>query len=259
MTKYKAISKTNSPHGEVFHIIDDENNKDYIDYLRELALRCDPKHGDKLYPLEVLGSYYIMHNDGPLSWNFSLGNPEYFADIKITNWLRDNGDYRFKNRLERCLNQNDSIREIFLLRLNYAYLLEEGKDSISIHRNKTRNLEGYKSIDEIGNVYGNEDSAIDLIKDSQKLDDYANSFYDSIEEIHSCNTGTNINLRNIIHTMLLKYGYDISDNLDEVYRKLRDNNKRYLEEGLIARIGYLAFEAEFKGNGPFNQISFSDS
>lgn len=229
---------------------------DFINCLRELALKHGSGHGDKLYPLEVLGAYHVVLGSA-LKWDFTKhGNPEQFIDNLITDWMSKCDKNRFRNRLERCISQDKVVSDIFLLRMNYAYLLEEGKDVISIHRGRTRDIERYGAKDEIGNVYGTESSALDLIKDKNRLDDIADSFYDTVEEISSRNTGTKTSIRNAIHAALLDYGYDINYNLDEVYHKLNEMNKNNVEKGLIGRIAYLAFETEIKN---INCLPFSDS
>jgi len=232
------------PSGEIIHELVQKTG-DTIDRLRKIALRYDPKHGDKLYPLEVLGAYHVVYND-LFGWDFSLGNPETFVDNQITEWMQVCDIKKFKNRLERCLHQDEYIKKIFLLRMNYAYLMEEGKDSIAIHRGSTRSLEFYGAVDEFGIAHGDKNSSVDLIKDPASLDHMANSFYSHIEEIRSYKTGTDNNLRGIILAMLTSYGYQVNDDLNEVYRELNEANKKCLEDGLIARIAYLAFEAEFK-------------
>jgi len=237
----------NKSHLDIAKPNEDESHD--LEGLRKRALALNPKHGDKLYPLEVLGAYHIVNNS-PLAWNFELGNPESFVDNQITKWMSSCDVIRFKNRLERCITQSHIIREIFLLRLNYALLMEEGKDEIVVHRGRTSKLEWYGAVDEEGNRVGNSDmSAVELIKNSEMLDQLADGFYSKRDLLESYRTGTPQSLRERIAVKLIQYGYEISQDLNEVYRNLKDANKNHLEDGLIARIAYLAFEAEENGLG----------
>lgn len=225
--------------------------KDPIEHLRELALKLNPNHGDKLYPLEVLGAYKIV-NDSPLAWNFELGgNPEVFVDSQITKWMATCDRNRFKNRLERCINQDNNIKRMFLLRLNYAYLMEQGKDEITIHRGRTVNLEWYGAVDEFGVVHGAEGSSVELLKNIDKLDEIANSFYSNKQILQSKATGIPLTTRQQIKMLLDGYGYSVEEDLDKVYYQLNELNKKHLEDGLVARIAYLAFEADLKKSGFF--------
>lgn len=197
-----------------------------VEQLRKLALTLNPDHGDKLYPLEVLGAYHIV-NISPASWDFSMGgNPETFVDDQITKWMASCDIEKFKNRLERNLDQNATIRKTFLLRLNYALLMEEGKDEINIHRGATGELNGAD------------------IEDVEGLDEAASAFYSSKELLSSKKTGVKLSIRQHIEMVLTSIEYNISDNLDEVYYELNKTNAANLEEGLVARIAYMVFQAE---------------
>ena len=238
----KIIKRTSITGYEYYEHI----NEDNLTYLREIAENYNPIMGDKLYPLEVLGVYHLVQfNHGKWSSMFH-GNPETFIDDLILDWMKTCDINKFKNRLERCLYKNDKVKNLFLIRMNYAYLLEEGKDSISIHRGKHKKLEWYKAVDDLEVTHGNHNSSIDLIKNKEELERLAENFYDNIEEIKSTKTGTNNRIRQAIFAMLSNYGYDIDYDLDAVYKELNKLNRDNLEEGLIARIAYLAFEAEFK-------------
>lgn len=217
---------------------------DPLEELRKLALSLNPKHGDKLYPLEVLGTYHIV-NKNPMKWNFDLGgSPESFVDDQITKWLNECDINKFRNRLERSLVLDENIKNIFLLRLNYALLLEEGKDEIKIHRGRTTKLEWYGAKDEFGNSFGTSGSSVDLMKDAEALDALADSFYSYEEVLSSVRTGTKLSTKQKIVVRLVQFGYKLNMDLDDVYSQLNKYNAAYLEEGLVARIAYVAFESE---------------
>jgi len=214
-------------------IINHDKNKDkdldIIEQLRIKALTLNPKWNNTIYPLEVLGVYNAVLKD-PLSWDFSLGNPEAFIDDSIMTWMKKNSE-SLKNNLRNCLNNDSSVRELFLLRLNYAYLLEEGKDEIVIHR-----------IPKTGLDY--DGSSVELMKDEEKLNQLSNSFYSNEELMKSIKTGTDTDVRMKILQSLQNFGYVLNYDLDEVYNKLNNMLKTEIENGLISRIAYLAFEAE---------------
>lgn len=231
----RDITRSNQEHGLITGV-KSQKPKSPIDVLRDGALTLSPEHGDKLYPLEVLGAYKTVYQN-PYEWYFELGNAETWIDSQIAEWLNTCDLNKFRNRLERQLSQDSVIKELFLLRMNYSLLLEEGKDVIEVRTNPTRDM----------NFYNDNLNAVDLSKDVKALDKIADSFYGSVNTMSSVDVGTPRKLREIIAESLFQFGYETSHNLDEVYNKLNLLSKQYLESGLIARIGYLAFKAEIEG------------
>lgn len=215
-------------------------NESHENILIKLAKTLNPIHGDKLYPLEVLGVYKIIHSD--LVWDFyEYGNPESFIDSKITEFLCSCDRQKFKNRLEREISENSITRKIFLLRLNYAYLLEPGKDIIEIKRNTQGNLLFQDMLDAEGNYIGKLESSK---LSNEEIEELADKFYKNSQIIQEKNTGTPHNLRDKIKFLLYNSDMEIIENLDEVYHALNKINKKYIEHGLIARVAYLAFMSE---------------
>lgn len=224
-------------------IIEFEGQKDdLIEMLRKEALALSPKHGDKLYPLEVLGVYNRVLNSKSLFDLTLLGNPEEFIDDRITKWVMTFDKSRFSNRLERVLTQNKLVNEIFYLRLNYALLMEEGEDEIKICKRQVGKLTFTDSLDEEGNYTGNLSSSFDI--DDKKLDEMANDFYSQKRKIKSTKTGVKKSLRIKILDKLNMVGYIVNNSLNEVYNLLRSKNEDNMEEGLIARIAYLVLVSE---------------
>lgn len=214
----------------------EEKGDDLIESLRKEALTLNPRHGDKLYPLEVLGVYKRVHNNSFRSW-LELGNPETFIDDRIKEYIRQVDKNRFSNRLERELIQNQITKELFLLRLNYAYLMQEGTDEINIHRGRVGSL-----LFSDGEYKGPLGSAFDI--EDEQLDELAEKFYKDKSNLEKKATGTKQSIREKIINRLTQMGYMINYDFDEVYYELNKRNSVVLEEGLIARIAYLVFITE---------------
>jgi hypothetical protein len=225
----------------------EENRQTKEDTLRELALSLDPKYGDKLYPLEVLGVYNLVLNERHMDVVTLVGMPENYIDNAIKNWVITIDKSRFANRLERVLDQDIDIRETFLLRLNYAFLLEEEEESIVIYRGCQQKLL-FGEVDVEGNYIGDLESAGDLT--DEDLDERAANFYSSQEKIFSRLIGTPMSTRAKIKQCLDLMGYVINFDVDEVYHNLNKANKSHFEAGLVARVAYLVFLSEDSSSLP---------
>lgn len=226
----------------------EDESSDPLEALRKLALSLNPKHGDKLYPLETLGVYHVVQSGNMMMWDFSMGNPEKFIDDRIVEFMNQVDVNRFKNRLERELEQNPLIKEGFRIRLNYAYLLEEGTDDIQVKTSKKQELLFCDGLDAEGNYTGTLESAQDLT--NEDLDEMANEFYSNSETIEETKTGTPNTVRLRIKQLMDEAGMVMIEDLDSVYDEVRKFGQDNLEESLITRIAYLVFVSEIDPQNP---------
>jgi hypothetical protein len=204
---------------------------DYLEELRKFALIYNPKYGDDLYPLEVLGVYHIVLNDFSGWWDFtSYGNPENFIDNQIIEWANKTDLQTFAIKMQKVIESDELIRKAFELRLNYAWLLEKNKDTITINTKRARCLIFNDNLDRENN-YINE----------EELDRLADAFYIKKDKIDEKITGTPKEIRFRIKQMMDSAGIELNEDINSVYHELKKFNSKYYEEGLIGRIAYLIF------------------
>jgi len=204
-------------------------NDNLLKILRDAAIKCNPKYGDILYPLEVLGIYKFVNNS---TWfDVSYENPETLIDKMLTEWLLNINTEIYVNNLMEILNNNMTVKNIFLIRLNYAYLLEPGIDKIEIHYNRKPRILNAEELD---------------AESEELLEQRENEFCENGTIINMFKTGTDQSFREIIHNALQNYGYEINTDLNVVYYELNKLSHDNVEEFLISRLAYLAMESEYK-------------
>lgn len=218
-----------------------------IEELRKIALIYNPKHGDDLYPLEVLGVYHIVLDDIPAWWNFTkYGNPENFIDNQIIEWANKTDLAAFALKIREVLQSDELVRTAFQLRMNYAWLLKEEIDTIHIATKRAGYLAFTDMLDSEGNYIGDLQSSIDL--DDEDLDKLADDFYKNKKKINEKKVGTPVEIRNRIKQVMDSAGIEMNLDVNQVYNELKKFNSTNHEAGLIGRIAYLIFINEMKPN-----------
>lgn len=201
------------------------------------SFRFNAKYTDVLYPRIALAVFEMV-----LTGKWAEGNPEQAIDMILHDWLnnlKNRNDYI--ERLRSTLQEDRHIMECTILRLNYAALLVEDFDMITIHTGRQRALPFTSLAEHVQTEYGLAyagKNASEMTLD--EIEDQANNFYKYKKVIKQRKIGVPDEKRAYIKNKILELGFVFIEDLNLVYSRLNQYLHGNYETSIIARLAYLA-------------------